>query len=909
MSNFVGNLLLTTIICSALILIVLAVSPLLKKYTIKWRYIVFMLVAVKLLLPMPLYTSENAIVIPMEKTVHNEVRHISNSEGVATENKNSGSEKKNINSNVNQNIANQTVTEQNGQQLNSQVENMENNININEPNQSIEKESNSIWNNITLFVTNINMNVVYTILFIIWCIGFLGFSFFYIIMYFYHKKNLNRWSSNINDENLLKILEEEKERLGVSKEIVLKRCKKINTPMTLGFRHISIVLPNTEYNQEAIRYILRHELTHQKRHDIYSKVLLIATKCLHWFNPIVPMMVNRAYDDMEILCDEMVVTDMEKAQRIEYNEMILSIAKSKTEEVTGKNILFAFCFVEKESNLKERVKNIMIMGKRKKGYQIVALAMAVIVAGSCFISCGKKSNKPAEELYNEYIKETLVEEYGLADVSEFEATLTSYNYNNITTSRRVNLEGIVSAYIEDMDNDGTKDLVVLRYERKEEKDYNRDVFQMIMSVYTVEDGKVSELDQIYVGPTNGKWDGENIYVESVMEKETSEVRTEIKSVTDGEGKYIMVNSRLNGGAFSDGVFEYIMIYELKDDKLSHKYSFEQTAGGSAGFEYTGYIDGKGTLLYNQVSGEEGEKTGKYNSYEEAIDGFFKDINIKVERKYVKSNNGYEYLRLSVDEDNLISDIYSYTYDLIISINEFTGTNTTAKYQQYVTDNTELLKNIGLTNKDTVKEESLGCSKEAKEVFEKIKDNDNYCHSILNAAIELQKQGYNNKDIYEEEKYYWSSIGVVLGVTDYEKHFKDFDIKLVNDTETYYIVEPKLVEAIGQVFIGSVFESNSIPLGLEEFSKQEPNEFSYPYIIEYKEKEDKYCVRYGEIGATYFEDCEYTIYDNDTMTITGKATRSQTNVDEYMYAKYKISVVYNPENSIYGFSIVNIKEIK
>lgn len=709
MNNFIGNLLLTSVICSAMVLIVFAVSPLLKKYTKKWRYVVFILIAIKLLMPMPFYTAENAIVIPMARQASSTTSNITNNE-------------------VNKNIGKENLVNQNMQQVentaeDSKVEQVKNNTVTNSDNQSaISKnvKSETTGNILVSFLSNIDMNVVYTVLFIIWCVGVVGFSFFYIFMYFYHRKTLNRWSNNVTDENILMILAEEKERLGIKKDIVIKKCKRINTPMTLGFRHLSIILPYTEYSCECIRYIFRHELTHQKRYDIYAKVLFIATKCLHWFNPIIPKMVNKAYDDMEILCDEMVVADMQQEQRIQYNETILSIAKAKDGDVTGKNILFAFCFVEKESNLKERVKNIMIMGKRKKGYQIVALAMAIIVAGSCFISCGVKKEKTAKDIYNKYIKETLIPEYGLADLSEFSTNVeinfyehTSPNIGYDFKDREIQLDGVASAYVEDMNSDGVEDMIVIRFKVGAETATVGNMYDMLISAYTIENNKVKLLDEQEVGAHHCNSTDTGFWSETISAKEGADRKLYVSAVTNGENKYIFLESTMLYKAGADGGYEYHLLYQLKNNKLEIPYSFEQSEYGSSEFYYTGYYYDKGILTYNEYA-----KDGTYPSYEEAVINYYLQRGIYVD----PIENKYEKRHSIIYEDSLVDRIF--TYEWISSDYQNEERQVKAVFTQNAKDYTNVSKLETVTKIDleeTSTEKSIKQYSEQEIMYKKILD--------------------------------------------------------------------------------------------------------------------------------------------------------------------------------------------
>lgn len=902
MESFMGNLLLTSVIGSAVVLIALAISPILKKYTKKWRYVVFLLVAIKLLLPMPFYTADNAIVIPM-----------ASQSSTATSQISSGSSKE-VNINQNTDATNINNAGENNQQIankaneNTQVENVKNNTVVNNEKQPVKSNSDKTQhteNSFTSFITNIDMDVVYTVLFGVWCAGVVSFGFYYILMYFYHRKNLNRWSTNVTDENMLNILAEEKTRLGINKNIVLKKCKKINTPMTLGFRHLSIVLPYAEYNQDSIRYIFRHELTHQKRHDIYAKVLFIVSKCLHWFNPIVPIMVNRAYDDMEILCDDMVVADMQQDQRIAYNETILEIAKSKAEEVTGKNILFAFCFVEKESNLKERVKNIMIMSKRKKGYQIVALAMAIIVAGSCFVSCGTKkeeTKKPAEDtnntatvedLYNTYMEETLIPEYGIADLSGFNSTIFMVDYSyGYDIDRQIELGGIASAYVDDMNNDGVKDMIVIRYETVEEPVYETEdlakYYRMKIAAYTVENNEVKLLDEIYGGAHQGTdYDAETMSVASIGALDYADTRMYVDAITNGENKYILLDCEFFNWVFADGIYQYKTIYQLDGDKLVAAYAFEQSGPGSAGMGYYGYIGEERTLLYDE-SVSDGEEPGIYDTYEEAFDSYFADINISVDR----NAEG----RSIVKDESLVANILSYEWladENKIGENRATYTQT-AKCFSNVSALTDVIVDANSGEFD-----EGGTSEAAKEIFNKIVEDENYAHHILLAAVimdeELDDRVNNSDDCY------WMATGTALAATGYDYYLGDYEAVYTTDEEndyTYWVVDPEIVECIGSAISRTYWDSDTIPYDNEMFAEQEG--YSYPYLITYDENKDKYLVRFGEHGATGFEITDYTINDDYTMTINGERLHGGAAGDPY-----EITVQYDPSNEIYGFNILEV----
>lgn len=106
-------------------------------------------------------------------------------------------------------------------------------------------------------------------------------------------------------------------------------CSKVSTPLMIGFFKPTIILPCQDYTEEETEIILKHEMTHWKRHDIWYKLLLIAANAVHWFNPVIYLMVRQANRDLEYSCDDIVIKDMDSEYRKNYALTILKSMKGK----------------------------------------------------------------------------------------------------------------------------------------------------------------------------------------------------------------------------------------------------------------------------------------------------------------------------------------------------------------------------------------------------------------------------------------------------------------------------------------------------------------------------------------------------------------------------------------------------
>lgn len=92
------------------------------------------------------------------------------------------------------------------------------------------------------------------------------------------------------------------------------------------------------YSDEEIKVILKHELTHYKRHDLWYKLLLICANGIHWFNPIIYFMVRQANRDLEYSCDDAVVGNEDMEYRKAYSKTILKSMKKGNQTNLSKNM-------------------------------------------------------------------------------------------------------------------------------------------------------------------------------------------------------------------------------------------------------------------------------------------------------------------------------------------------------------------------------------------------------------------------------------------------------------------------------------------------------------------------------------------------------------------------------------------
>lgn len=64
-------------------------------------------------------------------------------------------------------------------------------------------------------------------------------------------------------------------------------CSGISVPVLAGYYRPAIYFPEYSYTKRELRYILLHEYTHWRRHDIWKKLFMNIVCVLIWWNPAV----------------------------------------------------------------------------------------------------------------------------------------------------------------------------------------------------------------------------------------------------------------------------------------------------------------------------------------------------------------------------------------------------------------------------------------------------------------------------------------------------------------------------------------------------------------------------------------------------------------------------------------------
>ncbi len=158
----------------------------------------------------------------------------------------------------------------------------------------------------------------------------------------------------------------------------LYRSDMVLSPVLTGVFRSRIILPEgLDPDSTEGAMILAHENVHRRRLDNLWRALAIGIACVHWFNPLVWIMLKLFFKDMELSCDEAVLLSgrFNSDECRDYAATLLRFAQDK-------KFLISSAFGR--SGVKVRILNVLnyrrmtVIGAVASAAFLLALALVLI---------------------------------------------------------------------------------------------------------------------------------------------------------------------------------------------------------------------------------------------------------------------------------------------------------------------------------------------------------------------------------------------------------------------------------------------------------------------------------------------------------------------------------------------------
>lgn len=232
------------------------------------------------------------------------------------------------------------------------------------------------------------------ILLTLWLTGVIACVLWQGIGYYRLIRSLKGKSRSVERADLHTILQEQCADLVIDREIPLRVSAAADCPMLAGFIHPTLYLPDEHISRTDAAFIFRHELTHYKHGDLWLKLLLLAARCLHWFNPLMHLIARFAQEDIEAACDDAVVRGHDGAYRRAYGETILRSAIAQAQ----KRKALVSCFGDDKKTLMRRFEGLFDKSVKKRGVALVVMIALLVGSLGCMIAVGDNDKGLTKEL-------------------------------------------------------------------------------------------------------------------------------------------------------------------------------------------------------------------------------------------------------------------------------------------------------------------------------------------------------------------------------------------------------------------------------------------------------------------------------------------------------------------------------
>ena len=206
----------------------------------------------------------------------------------------------------------------------------------------------------------------------------------------------------------------------------------IKVPITYGVVRPKIIIQSQVLeDNNLLKYVIIHEMVHIKKFDIVLTHIKNVITCLFWYNPFILVASRYMEDDLELLCDKLVIQRVGDTvkNRKEYCLSMLRLVELK--EIQEKSVL-------KLHPTKERM---IIMKKWKRGLSgICTLILMIALSITVFADIGvNKNNQVIENA--DFFQEELLEE-------DIVRVITEEEYEQLTLEEIAPIE-LNSANIDD----------------------------------------------------------------------------------------------------------------------------------------------------------------------------------------------------------------------------------------------------------------------------------------------------------------------------------------------------------------------------------------------------------------------------------------------------------------------------
>lgn len=173
------------------------------------------------------------------------------------------------------------------------------------------------------------------------------------------------------------------------RKIAIVKSNITTSPAIFQFKRPVILLPDLDFSDNELFYILDHEFTHLKNRDVVYLKFVDFLNSLFWWNPFVYLFRKEFSKLLEMRVDHNLMKKYDNQQKAEYLDCILKVYKyqisfQEKDDISKKNAVLLFSR-RRESVLKKRLG--YLGSGHNRGFSVVITLMFCVVffVSTCFV--------------------------------------------------------------------------------------------------------------------------------------------------------------------------------------------------------------------------------------------------------------------------------------------------------------------------------------------------------------------------------------------------------------------------------------------------------------------------------------------------------------------------------------------
>jgi beta-lactamase regulating signal transducer with metallopeptidase domain/ankyrin repeat protein len=184
----------------------------------------------------------------------------------------------------------------------------------------------------------------------------------------------------VTDPDVLALFAATKSELSVSRSIQLIESGQVQSPAIMGLFHPTLLLPanvGKKFDARELRFIFLHELAHLKRGDVIVQALIALLQIFHWFNPVLWFAFRRMRIDREPATDAMVLCRTGEEEKERYGLMLIKLLEHFNQRHSLPTLVG---ILEDKDQFKRRFSLIARFTRGAYGWSVLGILLIAVLA-------------------------------------------------------------------------------------------------------------------------------------------------------------------------------------------------------------------------------------------------------------------------------------------------------------------------------------------------------------------------------------------------------------------------------------------------------------------------------------------------------------------------------------------------